>query len=61
MERRASDKHTSLLQTSVNYGHRKFYDIGPWSFKAGLHYGDYHSKLVHFEAQKKYFLCLKNP
>jgi hypothetical protein len=27
--------------------------------KAGLHYGDYRSKLVHFESQKKYFLCLK--
>jgi hypothetical protein len=29
--------------------------------KADLHYGNYRSKLVHFEAQKKYFLCLKNP
>ncbi len=25
--------------------------------KAGLHYGDYRSKLVGFETQKKYFLC----
>jgi hypothetical protein len=25
--------------------------------KVDLHFGDYHSKLVHFEAQKNYFLC----
>jgi hypothetical protein len=30
-------------------------------FKAGLHNGDCRYKLVHFEAQKKYFLCLKSP
>ncbi len=28
--------------------------------KVGLHYGDYRSKLGHFDAQK-YFLCLKKP
>jgi hypothetical protein len=28
--------------------------------KAGLHYGDYRSKLVHFEAQK-IFSMIKNP
>ncbi len=27
----ASLKHSSLLQTFVNYGHKKFYNIGPWS------------------------------
>ncbi len=26
--------------------------------KAGLHYSDYHSRLVHFEAQKKIFSML---
>ncbi len=26
----ASDKHSSFLQTFVNYGHKKFYNIGPW-------------------------------
>jgi hypothetical protein len=30
MERLASDKHSSLLRTFVNYGHKKFYNIGPW-------------------------------
>jgi hypothetical protein len=24
------DKHSNLLQTLVNYGCRKFYNIGPW-------------------------------
>ncbi len=37
-----------------------FYNIGPWSddwqsIKAGLDYGDYHFRLVHFEAQKYIF------
>jgi hypothetical protein len=26
------------------------------AIKADLHYGDYHSKLVHFEGQKNYVL-----
>jgi len=30
MEMIASDKHSSLLRTFVNYGHKKFYNIGPW-------------------------------
>jgi len=29
--------------------------------EAGLNYGDYRPKLVHFESQKKYFLCLCLP
>ncbi len=29
LERLASDKHSSLLQKSVNYGCNKFYDTGP--------------------------------
>jgi hypothetical protein len=29
------------------------------SVKAGLHYGDYRSKLVHFEEQKNIFFVLK--
>jgi hypothetical protein len=28
-------------------------------FKAGLHYGDHHSKLVHFEAQQNIFYVKK--
>ncbi len=34
----------------------------PWCkhcIKAGLHYGDYRSKLVHFEAQKNIFYVTK--
>jgi len=26
----ARDKHSSLLRKFVNYGRKKFYDIGPW-------------------------------
>jgi hypothetical protein len=26
----ARDKHSSLLQTFVNYRRKKFYNIGPW-------------------------------
>jgi hypothetical protein len=29
LERRARDKHSSLLRKSVNYGRTKFYNIGP--------------------------------
>jgi hypothetical protein len=29
LERLAKDKHSSLLQKSVNYGRNKFYDIDP--------------------------------
>jgi hypothetical protein len=25
------EKHSSLLQKSINYGHKKFYSTGPWS------------------------------
>ncbi len=31
LERLARDKHFSLLQKSVIYGHKKFYSTGPWS------------------------------
>jgi hypothetical protein len=29
LERLAMDKHSSLLRTFVNYGHKKLYNIGP--------------------------------
>jgi len=31
MERFATEKHCSLLQTFVKYDRKKFYNIGPWS------------------------------
>ncbi len=31
LEKLARDKHTSLLRKSVNYRHKKFYNIGTWS------------------------------
>ncbi len=31
LERLNRDKHSSLLQKSVSYGQKKFYNIGPWS------------------------------
>jgi hypothetical protein len=30
LENLARDKHTNLLQKSVNYGHKKYYSTGPW-------------------------------
>ncbi len=30
MDRLARDKHSSLLRKFVNYGQKKFYNIGPW-------------------------------
>ncbi len=30
LEMFATDKHSSLIYMSVNYGHKKFYNIGPW-------------------------------
>jgi hypothetical protein len=30
VEKLASDKHSSLLQKSVNYGRKKFYSIFLW-------------------------------
>jgi hypothetical protein len=32
LEKLARDKHSSLLQKSVNYDHKKFYNIGPWKY-----------------------------
>jgi hypothetical protein len=29
LERLARDKHSSLLRTLINYGRKKFYNIGP--------------------------------
>jgi hypothetical protein len=29
LERRAGDKHSSFLRILVNYGRKKFYNIGP--------------------------------
>jgi hypothetical protein len=31
MESLAKDKHSSLLRKSVNYGRKKFHNIGPWT------------------------------
>ncbi len=31
LERFARNKHSSLLRKSVNYGQKKFYNIGPWA------------------------------
>ncbi len=31
LERPARDKHSSLVQTFVNYGRKKFYKVGPLS------------------------------
>jgi hypothetical protein len=32
MEKLTRDKHSSLLQRSVNYRRKKFYNIGPWAY-----------------------------
>ncbi len=42
------DKHSSLLRTFVNYGRKKFYNIGPWnefSTSDALHLRCYEEKL----------------
>jgi hypothetical protein len=36
LERLAINKHSSLLQKSVNYGGKKFYSTGPCSIKYNL-------------------------
>ena len=33
LERLVRNKHSSLLGTLVNYDHKKFYNIGPWTKK----------------------------
>jgi hypothetical protein len=38
LEKLARNKHSSLLQTFVTYGHKKFHSIGPWSIKLYLHW-----------------------
>jgi hypothetical protein len=30
LKKLARYKHSSLLRKSVNYGHKKFFDTGPW-------------------------------
>jgi hypothetical protein len=37
LERLATDKHSSLLRKSVNYGHNKFYDADPWVISVTLY------------------------
>ncbi len=32
MERLSKDNLSSLLRTIINYGHKKFYDTGPWYY-----------------------------
>jgi hypothetical protein len=36
LERLARDKHSNLLPKIVNYGCKKFYKIGPWSYHTVL-------------------------
>ncbi len=31
LDKISCDKHSSLLQTIINYGRKKFYNIGPWN------------------------------
>jgi hypothetical protein len=46
--------HLQILQTRLKrLGRDKHFSLfGPF-VKTGLHYGDYRSKLVHFESEKK--------
>ncbi len=37
LERRATDKHSSLLRTFINYGRKKFYNIAPGANVIKLH------------------------
>jgi hypothetical protein len=34
LERLARNRHSSLLQKFINYGEKKFYNIGPWLYLA---------------------------
>jgi hypothetical protein len=45
LERHARDKHSSLLRKSVNYGHEKFYSIGPRCRKV-KNYFYFHPNLI---------------
>ncbi len=56
---------SSLLREFVNYGRKKYYDIGPRTLigirfitkvRAPLHYGENRANLVHFRGQKKNIL-----
>jgi hypothetical protein len=39
LERLARDKHSSLLQTLINYGRKKFYNNGPRGLYHETYYG----------------------
>ncbi len=39
LEKLAKDKHSSLFQTFVKYGRKKFYKIGPWGLYYKTFYG----------------------
>ena len=51
-------KHSSLFCDDIGGETVNVCDLKILQLKAGLHYGDYRSKLVHFKAQK-YLLYLK--
>jgi hypothetical protein len=38
LESLARDKHSSLIRTFVNYGGKKFYNIGPWEVFMTLYF-----------------------
>jgi len=46
-------------ETKINVLNSSFEICERNKTEAGLHYGDYRSKLLHFEEQKKHFLWLK--
>jgi hypothetical protein len=44
------DKHSSLLQTIVNYSRKMFYEIGPWFVVVSLvHYRRYSNQFLNKE------------
>ncbi len=48
-------------QTNIFFNKKPSLEQLKHYFKAGLHYGDYHSKLVPFEEQKNMLYIKKGP
>ncbi len=55
-EKTARDKHSSLLRILINYGHKKFYNTGPWSNMCRWHRYIHHKDNQHY-AECRYGEC----
>ena len=52
LERLAKDEHTRLLRTLINFGHKKFYSIGPMRHVQNF-FKDFYQNFIYLQFCKK--------